>query len=239
MTLRRKLIVFYLLLPVASHEGRRRQATEQGKPGIHVHCPILAEAQGKARPPRPARAPVCDHSRMQIAAPCVVTLTWKLDDAQNRPIDELAQPIEFFVGGNDLLARVEEALIGHVSGDEVRLQLEPEQAFGDYRPELVCFEDRTLFPEQLQAGMTFEGLPQGAVTPDMPSDAIYVVTDVFASHVVLDGNHPLAGMALLLTMKVQDVRAASSDELEARSVGDAPITVLGSGGTPGGSAPLH
>ena len=177
--------------------------------------------------------------RMQINAPCVVTLTWKLDDAQNRPIDELTQPIEFFVGGNDLLARVEEALAGHVAGDEVRVQLEPEHAFGDYRPELVCFEDRKLFPETLETGMTFEGLPPGSATPDMPADVIYIVTDVFPSHVVLDGNHPLAGMALRLTLKVQAVREASSEELEARSVGGTPITVLGSGGAPGGSSALH
>jgi FKBP-type peptidyl-prolyl cis-trans isomerase SlyD len=72
----------------------------------------------------------------------------------------------------------------------------------------------------------------------MPADVIYIVTDVFPSHVVLDGNHPLAGMALRLTMKVQDVRAASSEELEARSVGGSPITVLGTGAPSGGPA-LH
>jgi FKBP-type peptidyl-prolyl cis-trans isomerase SlyD len=148
---------------------------------------------------------------MRIEALCVVTLTWKLDDAQNRPIDELTQPVEFFVGGDDLLAKVEEALAGHVAGDEVKLQLEPEQAFGEYRPELVCFEDRKLFPAQLETGMTFEGLPPGSATPDMPADVIYIVTDIFSSHVVLDGNHPLAGMALRLTIQVRDVRAASSD----------------------------
>jgi len=126
-----------------------------------------------------------------------------------------------------------------VAGDEVRVQLEPEHAFGDYRPELVCFEDRKLFPEQLEAGMTFEGLPPGSATPGMPADVIYVVTDVFPSHVVLDGNHPLAGMALRLTIKVQDVRAASSEELEARSVGGSPITVLGGGVASGGPAALH
>lgn len=156
---------------------------------------------------------------MHIEAPCVVSLTWTLSDAQNRPIDELASPVEFFVGGDDLLAKVEEALAGHEAGDELNLQLEPEHAFGDYKPELVCFEDRKLFPAQLEAGMTFEGLPQGAVTPDMPADAVYVVTEVYPSHVVLDGNHPLAGMALRLRMRVVDVRAATDAETEARSVG--------------------
>ena len=169
---------------------------------------------------------------MQIQAPCVVSLTWTLSDAQNRSIDELAQPVEFFFGGNDLLAKVEEALGGHRTGDELRLQLEPEQAFGEYRPELVCFEDRGLFPAELEAGMAFEGLPAGAVTPDMPADVIYVVTEVFASHVVLDGNHPLAGMALRLKIQVRGVREASAAEIEAGSLGDSPFSVVATAAAP-------
>jgi FKBP-type peptidyl-prolyl cis-trans isomerase SlyD len=166
---------------------------------------------------------------MLISDPCVVSLTWILTDAQNRPIDELEQPVEFFFGGDDLLAKVEEALDGHARGDELQLQLEPEHAFGDYRPELVCFEDRKLFPEQLETGMAFEGLPKGHATLDMPADAIYIVTEIYPSHVVLDGNHPLAGLALRLAIKVQDVREASDEEVQARSVGGSPVTVLGSG----------
>lgn len=156
---------------------------------------------------------------MHIESPCVVSLTWKLSNAQNQPIDELATPVEFMVGGDDLLEKVEEALAGHEAGDELALHLEPEHAFGDYRPELVCFEERTLFPEQLEPGMAFEGLPEGAKTPDMPADAIYVVTEVYPSHVVLDANHPLAGIALRLHVKVVDVREASDEEIEARTVG--------------------
>ncbi|MDE2398508.1 MAG: FKBP-type peptidyl-prolyl cis-trans isomerase [Burkholderiales bacterium] len=163
---------------------------------------------------------------MLISAPCVVSLTWLLADAQNHPIDELETPVEFFYGGNDLLAGVEQALQGHACGDELRVQLEPEQAFGDYRPELVCFENRSLFPDQLETGMAFEGLPAGHATTGMPADAIYVVTEIYPSHVVLDGNHPLAGMALRLTIQVRDVREASAAEIEAGSVGHAAVTVL-------------
>ena len=180
-------------------------------------------------------------ARMEIANPCVVSLTWKLSDAQNRPLDELAEPVEFFYGGDDLLAKVEEALAGHVSGDELHLQLEPADAFGDYRPELVCFEERKLFAEPVEAGMAYEGLPQGHATKGMPADAVYIVTEVYPSHVVLDANHPLAGMALRLHIKVRDVREATEDELEAGSVGEAPVTVLGSGANirPGRGRTLH
>lgn len=176
---------------------------------------------------------------MLIEDPCVVSLTWKLTDGQNRPIDELTQPVEFYFGGDDLLAKVEEALAGHAAGDALQLHLEPEQAFGDYRAELVCFEDRQLFPENLETGMAFEGLPPGHATPDMPADAIYIVTEIYPSHVVLDGNHPLAGMSLRLDMQVQAVRAATEEEQQARTVGSAPLTVLGSGAAGGSSGLLH
>lgn len=175
---------------------------------------------------------------MEISSPCVVSLSWTLSDAQNRPIDELTQPVEFFYGGDDLLATVEEALAGYSAGDTLQLQLEPEQAFGEYKADLVCFEDRKLFPEQLETGMAFEGLPAGHATTGMPADAIYIVTEIYPSHVVLDGNHPLAGMALRLDMKVQAVREATAAEIEARSVGGSTLTVLGHGPAPGGT-PLH
>ena len=96
---------------------------------------------------------------MHITAPCVVTLTWTLSDAQGQAIDELDEPVEFFFGGDDLLAKVEEALVDQETGFEAHLHLEPEHAFGDYDAELVCFEDRSLFPTELEEGMQFDGLP--------------------------------------------------------------------------------
>lgn len=156
---------------------------------------------------------------MQINAPCVVSLTWTLSTAQGEEIDRLSDPVEFLFGGDDLLAPVETALAGRSVGDQVDLHLEPEHAFGDYDAQRVCFEDRSLFPADLEAGMVFEGLPAGARTPDMPADGLYVVTEIYPSHVVLDANHPLAGIALRLHLKVVDVREASDEEIEARTVG--------------------
>jgi FKBP-type peptidyl-prolyl cis-trans isomerase SlyD len=173
---------------------------------------------------------------MIIAKPCVVTLTWTLTDAQNQPLDALDEPTEFFFGGEDLLPKVEEAIEGQEAGFEAHLHLEPEHAFGDYDADLVCFEDRKLFPESLEPGMRFEGLPPGSATPDMPADAIYTVTEVYPSHVVLDGNHPLAGMALRLQLKVRDVRDATDEEVAEGSVGSGLVTLVAPA-TPG--TPLH
>ena len=167
---------------------------------------------------------------MQISAPCVVTLTWRLEDAQGAEIDELAEPLEFFYGGDDLLAKVEEALADQTTGFTTTLHLEPEHAFGDYDPALVFFEARSVFSEAIEVGMQFDGLPPGATTQGMPADAIYTVTEVYPAHVVLDGNHPLAGIALRLDLVVRDVREATDDEISAGSVGQQPVfSVLGNG----------
>jgi FKBP-type peptidyl-prolyl cis-trans isomerase SlyD len=170
---------------------------------------------------------------MQISDPCVVSLTWLLSDAQNRPIDELKEPVDFYFGGDDLIDSVEQALEGHVAGDEVNVQLEPEQAFGDYNADLVCFEDRKLFPEPVEPGMAFEGLPPGHKSTQMPADAVYVVTEVYPSHVVLDANHPLAGMALRLAIRVRAVREATDEEIDAGTVGTNAVSVLGGDAPPG------
>ncbi len=163
---------------------------------------------------------------MPITLPCVVSLTWKLQDALGNLIDELHEPVEFFFGGDDLLAGVEAALNGQETGFATVLHLEPEQAFGEYDADLVFFEERAVFQDAVEVGMQFDGPPPGAATPGLPKDAIYTVTEVYPGHVVLDGNHPLAGIALRLDLVVRDVRAATDAETEARSVGQPVFTVM-------------
>ncbi len=176
------------------------------------------------------------HDDMLIQNPCVVSLTWRLEDAHGTLIDELADPVEFFVGGGDLLAKVEEVLIDQEVGFQTQLHLEPEHAFGDYNPELVFFEARTLFPDGVEPGMQFDGVPEGTQTPDLPADAVYTVTEVYPAHVVLDGNHPLAGVALRLDLTVRDVREATEEEISVGSVAEPALTVLA---TAPGSPHLH
>lgn len=157
---------------------------------------------------------------MEITPQCVVALTWTLKDTLGDELDVLQEPVEFLVGGDDLLKRIEEALQGHVKGDKLQLHLEPEDAFGDYIDKLIFLEPRKLFPAELEEGMTFEGhaLPQGC-NPEAPKDALYTVTDIYPEHVVLDGNHPLSGIALRIELKVEAVREATEEEIGRGSAG--------------------
>lgn len=157
---------------------------------------------------------------MKITQQCVVALTWTLKDTLGEVLDELDEPIEFLLGGQDLLAKIEEHLQGHEAGEALAFQLEPEQAFGEYDENLVFLEQRVIFPTELEEGMTFDGatLPTGS-NSDTPKDKIYTVTEIYPEHVVLDGNHPLAGIALRLNLKVESVREASEAEIGQGTLG--------------------
>jgi FKBP-type peptidyl-prolyl cis-trans isomerase SlyD len=157
---------------------------------------------------------------MNITIPCVVELTWTLKDTLGTLLDELEEGVEFFVGGHDLLAKIEEALMGLTRGDTLDLHLEPEEAFGDYDERLVFLESRSLFPAGIEEGQCLEGsaLPQNGMS-NAPLGHLYTITDIYPEHVVLDGNHPLSGMALRLHLKVHKVRPATESELKAESMG--------------------
>src|SRR3954469_5380377 len=145
--------------------------------------------------------------KMQVTPQCTVALTWTFKDTLGEVLDELDEPVDFVVGGDDLLAKIEEALQGHVAGDKVDLHLEPEEAFGDYDEQLVFLEDRKLFPSESTKARRFKNPPPGAKA-NAPKGTLFTVTDIYPDHVVIDGNHPLAGIAIRLRIKVEDVREA-------------------------------
>ena len=151
---------------------------------------------------------------MDIKAQCVVALTWTLKDTLGETLDVLDEPVEFLVGGQDLLPKIEAALQGHGVGAKVDLHLEPEDTFGDFDDQLLFLEPRALFPKDIEEGLTIEGtaLPQGC-NPDAPRNVLYTITEIYPEHVVLDGNHPLAGIAIRLHLKVEGVREATEVEV--------------------------
>lgn len=148
---------------------------------------------------------------MKIGRNSVVSLTYALFDAQGELIERAEQPITYLHGGYDnIFPLVEQALEGKGVGETATVKLEPEDAFGDYDEQGLRVEARELFPEVLEVGMQFEGIPG----EDEQADAeIFTVTDIADGKVVLDANHPLAGMALVFECKVEEVRQATGEEI--------------------------
>lgn len=155
---------------------------------------------------------------MKVSTHCVVSLSWTLDDAQGERLDHSDEPTEFLLGSHDLLPRIESSLLGRQAGDTLDLHLEPEDAFGDFDEQLIFLEPRARLPEELEEGMVFEGLPPGC-SPDAPADRLYFVSEIYPDHVVMDGNHPLAGLALRLHLTLHAVREASAEERATGTLG--------------------
>lgn len=149
---------------------------------------------------------------MKIAKNTVVTVEYTLSDAQNNVLEENGEPIIYLHGGyENTLPAIEAALEGKSAGFSVMIQVEPEDAFGEYDPDLVRLEARDKLPTPLEVGMQFEGVPEHAESDD--ATIIFVVTEIAEDKVVMDGNHPLAGMALRFALNVTDVRAATEEEI--------------------------
>lgn len=151
---------------------------------------------------------------MKIGKNSVVTAHYTLKDAQDNLIEEGQEPMVYLHGGYDnVFPKIEEALEGKEKGYSTIIQLNPEDAFGDYDAELVKVEPRERFPSPLEVGMQFEGMPEESDETEDGDAHIFTVTDIADDKVVLDGNHPLAGIALRFSLTVEDVRAASDEEI--------------------------
>lgn len=146
---------------------------------------------------------------MQIGKDTVVSLTYELLASGGQLIEKTDDPVSYLHGGHHgIFQRVEQALEGKQAGYACRVQLGPDDAFGRYEAGLVRVEPRELFPPDVKVGMQFDGS-----TEDSGDDRVYTVTDVSDEGVTVDGNHPLAGKALVFSCVVTDVRVASREEL--------------------------
>jgi FKBP-type peptidyl-prolyl cis-trans isomerase SlyD len=146
---------------------------------------------------------------MQIAKDSVVTLAYRVTDSEGALVDEGKTPITYLHGGyGGIFDKIEEVLQGQKVGAKFDVRLEPEDAFGDYDAELVMIEPRDLFPDNIEVGMQFERAGE-----EGEEDELYTITDIADDKVVVDGNHPLAGMVLLFSCTVTEVRKASAEEI--------------------------
>jgi len=124
-----------------------------------------------------------------------------MHDAQGVQISGPAELSYLHGGYGEMFAVIEKALEGKGPGESLLVQLEPEQAFGDYDADLLRVEPLSRYGEGVAVGMEIE------------EDAtLYTVTDVADGKVVLDANHPLAGMALRFSCVILSIRPATEEE---------------------------
>lgn len=111
------------------------------------------------------------------------------------------KPLEFEAGSGKVIKGFDEAVIGMEVGEEKKVHITKDKAYGDRKEELVKKAPKEQFPKdkKVEPGMMLAvGLPNGAQLPA-------VVTDVKENEVTIDMNHPLAGKDLNFKIKVVEI----------------------------------
>jgi len=148
---------------------------------------------------------------MQVEKNKVVEIEYTLKDDEGQVLDtsEGRDPLSYIQGVGNLIPGVESALEGKSSGESVQITVPPETGYGVRDDSLVLSIERDKFSgiEDLKEGLRFR-----MDTPDGPM--IFTVVQVEDDEVLVDGNHPLAGMTLNFDITIQSVRDATSEELD-------------------------
>ncbi|MDA0236983.1 MAG: peptidylprolyl isomerase [Proteobacteria bacterium] len=146
---------------------------------------------------------------MNIEKDTVVSLAYELFDLDGKLIEKTSKPIWYLHGGyQGIFEVVEKSLDGKSVGDTVEVKLDPAEAFGDYDESLVHLEPVDKFPGSVEIGMEFEGYQD-----EGQAKKVFRVTDTADGKVVVDGNHPLAGLGLMFRCNIESIRAASAEEV--------------------------
>jgi FKBP-type peptidyl-prolyl cis-trans isomerase SlyD len=148
---------------------------------------------------------------MQVEEKKVVSIHYKLTDDDGKVLDssENDQPLVFIYGIGMLIPGLEKALEGKVTGDKLKVSVNPEEAYGERDEGLTQMVPKSQFDEEetLQLGMQFQVETEQGVL-------VVTVIEVTDTEVKIDGNHPLAGMKLHFDVSVGEIREATDEEID-------------------------
>jgi FKBP-type peptidyl-prolyl cis-trans isomerase SlyD len=147
---------------------------------------------------------------MQVAKNKVISIDYTLTDAQGTELDTShgRGPFAYIHGIGNIIPGLEAALEGKSMGDQVNAVIPPEKAYGTRDENLVQQLPRSRFDtdQDIQVGMQFQAM-------DEAGPRVVTVVSVDVDNVIIDANHPLAGVTLHFDVTVKEIREATGEEL--------------------------
>jgi len=146
---------------------------------------------------------------MTIKDKKVAAIQYVLTDEKGTVIDQSPkdEPLYYLHGGKGIIVGLEKELEGKSAGDKLTVVVQPNEGYGEVRPELIQAVDKTNFGDQEVAkGMQFKAQTEEGMQ-------LLTVISVTDDHVTVDANHELAGMVLTFDVTIKEVRDATEDEL--------------------------
>ena len=138
--------------------------------------------------------------KIQAGDTVIVNYTGRLEDGTifDSSLNEGREPLTSTLGQGQLISGFEEGLIDMIVGETKTIEIEPENAYGNYQEEMITIVAKNQVPETIQVGETLQGN-----TPNGP--IIVKVVEVTDDSVTLDANHPLAGKKLIFDLEVMGI----------------------------------
>ena len=127
--------------------------------------------------------------------------TGKLEDGNVFNDSREGQPLEFIVGGGEVMPGIEKGVIGMEPGDTKTIEIPPEDGFGPRRKELVIEVAKSDLPDQITPTL---GQRLKMRHPDGGHIEL-MITDVNEETITLDANHPLAGHTLFFDLELVEI----------------------------------
>ncbi len=146
---------------------------------------------------------------MQVADNMAVSIHYTLTNDDGEVLDSSIgdETLVYLHGGGNIISGLEKALHGKVAGDKFNVRIAPEDAYGELMEEMIQVISRDMFEgiDNIEVGMQFHA--------DVSSGTgVVTVVNIEEDDITIDGNHPLAGLALTFDVEVMDVRAATEEE---------------------------
>ncbi len=127
--------------------------------------------------------------------------TGTLDDGSEFDSSAGRDPLEFALGGGEVIPGFDAAVSGMAVGDQKTVKIEPTDAYGERHEQLVQQVPRTTLPENIEPAI---GMQLQSQSPDGQVMNLVVVA-VEDESITLDANHPLSGQALTFAIELVEI----------------------------------
>lgn len=128
----------------------------------------------------------------------VVNYTGRLETGEVFDTSEGKSPFQFQIGANQVIPQFESCILNKPVGFKTTIKIPAEGAYGVVRNELIVKVPKDRVPQEIQVGQTLHATAEG-------QQIAVVVKEINSDHVIIDGNHPLAGKNLEFDIEVLDV----------------------------------
>lgn len=128
-----------------------------------------------------------------------VHYTGKFKTGETFDSSEGRDPLKFQVGSGQIISGFEAAIIGKNVGDKVTVNIQPEDAYGLVREDLIVKVPMEQMPGKVEVGQSLQAQADNGQAVNV------TVTEVNEDHVIIDGNHPLAGQELVFDIEIVEI----------------------------------